>query len=168
VLALVRDLGVTIVRYPGGNFVSGYDWEDAVGPRERRPARLDLAWRSLEPNDVGTDEFVAWARTAGVEPMLAVNLGTRGIDAARALVEYCNLPGGSRWADLRRANGHERPHGVRVWCLGNELDGPWKPGHRDAAAYGTLAREAGKAMKLVDPAIELVVVGSSNSGMSST
>ena len=165
VLELVQEMGVTIVRYPGGNFVSGYDWEDGVGPKEARPRRLDLAWRTVETNEVGTDEFLAWARKAGIEPMLAVNMGTRGIDAARALVEYCNLPSGTRWADLRRANGHEDPYGVRVWCVGNEMDGPWQIGHKDAVAYGKLAREAGKAMKLVDPGIELVVVGSSHSEM---
>jgi alpha-L-arabinofuranosidase len=165
VIELVRELGVTIVRYPGGNFVSGYDWEDGVGPREERPVRLDLAWRSLEPNLVGTDEFVTWARRAGVEPMLAVNLGTGGIDSARALVEYCNAPGGSLYADRRRANGHAEPHGVRVWCLGNEMDGPWQIGHMTAAEYGRLANETGKAMRLVDPSIELVVCGSSNSSM---
>jgi alpha-N-arabinofuranosidase len=123
VIELVRELGVTVVRYPGGNFVSGYDWEDGVGPREQRPVRLDLAWRSLEPNLVGTDEFIAWARRAGAEPMLAVNLGTGGLASARALVEYCNSPGGSLYADRRRANGHEQPHGVGIWCLGNEMDG---------------------------------------------
>jgi alpha-L-arabinofuranosidase len=165
VLSLVRELGVTIVRYPGGNFVSGYDWEDGVGPRDRRPERLDLAWRSLEPNLVGTDEFVTWARRAGSEPMLAVNMGTGGIDVARGLVEYCNLTGGSRFADLRRANGHADPHGVRVWCVGNEMDGPWQIGHKDAVAYGKLARETAKAMRLVDPSIELVVCGSSHSRM---
>jgi alpha-N-arabinofuranosidase len=165
VLDLVRGLGVTIVRYPGGNFVSGYDWEDGVGPRDERPVRLDLAWRSLEPNLVGTDEFVTWARRAGAEPMLAVNLGTGGIDSARALVEYCNAPGGSLYADRRRANGFVEPHGVRVWCLGNEMDGPWQIGHLTAAEYGRLANETGKAMRLVDPSIELVVCGSSNSSM---
>jgi alpha-N-arabinofuranosidase len=165
VLSLVRELGISIVRYPGGNFVSGYDWEDGVGPRSERPARLDLAWRSRESNHVGTDEFLAWAAKAGAAPMLAVNTGTRGIDAARSLVEYCNLAGGSRWADLRRANGVVEPYGVRVWCLGNEMDGPWQIGAKDAVAYGTLAREAGKAMRLVDPGIELVVCGSSNSAM---
>ncbi len=165
VVELVRELGVTIVRYPGGNFVSGYDWEDGVGPSEARPTRLDLAWRSIEPNAVGTDEFLRWARLAGVDPMLAVNLGTRGVDAARALVEYCNGAPGTRWADRRVANGVREPHGVRVWCLGNEMDGPWQIGAKDAVAYGKLAREAGKAMKLVDPSIELVACGSSNSRM---
>jgi alpha-N-arabinofuranosidase len=163
VLELVRGLGVTIVRYPGGNFVSGYDWEDGVGPA--REARLDLAWRSLETNQVGTNEFLAWARRAGAEPMLAVNMGTRGVDAARALVEYCNIAGGSRWAELRRSHGVQEPWGVRVWCVGNEMDGPWQLGAKDAVAYGKLANEAGKAMRLVDPGIELVMCGSSNSAM---
>ena len=165
VLGLVRELGVSVVRYPGGNFVSGYDWEDGVGPRERRPRRLDLAWHSLEPNEVGTDEFMRWAGRAGVQPMLAVNLGTRGVDAARNLVEYCNAPTGSRFADLRASHGHAEPYGVPLWCLGNELDGPWQIGGKTAVEYGRLALEAGKAMRRVDPSIELCVVGSSNSAM---
>lgn len=165
VLDLVRELGVTTVRYPGGNFVSGYDWEDGVGPRAARPVRRDLAWRSLESNQVGTDEFLAWASLAGVEPIMAVNLGTRGLDAARALVEYCNGEPGSRWSGLRVANGHPEPWGVRMWCLGNEMDGPWQVGHKTAEEYGRLAVESGKAMRLVDPRIELVLCGSSNDSM---
>ena len=165
VLELVRDLGVTIVRYPGGNFVSGYDWTDGIGPRSARPRRLELAWRSIETNQVGTDEFLSWVRRAGAEPMLAANMGTRGLDAARHLVEYCNAPGGTEWADRRRANGREDPYGVRVWCIGNEMDGPWQIGHMDAVAYGKAANETGKAMRLVDPSIELVVCGSSHSRM---
>ena len=161
VLELVRELGVTIVRYPGGNFVSGYDWEDGIGPRESRPRRLELAWRSIETNQVGTDEFLTWVRRAGAEPMLAVNMGTRGLDAARHLVEYCNAPRGTEWADRRPGD----PYGVRVWCIGNEMDGPWQIGHLDAVAYGKAANETGKAMRLVDPAIELVVCGSSHSRM---
>jgi alpha-N-arabinofuranosidase len=161
VLDLVRELGVTIVRYPGGNFVSGYDWEDGIGPREARPRRLDLAWRSIETNQVGTGEFLEWARAAGVQPMLAVNMGTRGVDAARHLVEFCNAPAGTKWADHRGGD----PYGVRVWCIGNEMDGPWQIGHKDAVEYGKLANEAGKAMRLVDPSIELVVCGSSHSRM---
>jgi alpha-N-arabinofuranosidase len=165
VLALTRELGVTIVRYPGGNFVSGYDWEDGIGPRDERPVRLDLAWRSLEPNHVGTDEYLQWTAVAAVEPMLAVNLGTRGVDAARALVEYCNHPSGSARSDLRAANGRVAPYGVPVWCLGNELDGPWQIGQKTAFEYGRLAAEAGKAMKQVDPTIELVACGSSSRSM---
>ena len=165
VLELTRELGVTVVRYPGGNFVSAYDWEDGVGPREQRPTRLDLAWRSFEPNEVGTDEFMAWARKAGAQPNFAVNLGTRGVDAARNLVEYCNAPAGSRYADWRVENGHAEPYDIKLWCLGNEMDGPWQVGQKTAVEYGRLAAEAGKAMRLVDPSIELCVVGSSNSRM---
>ncbi|HEX2987100.1 MAG TPA: alpha-N-arabinofuranosidase [Chloroflexota bacterium] len=165
VLDLVRELGVPVVRYPGGNFVSGYDWEDGIGPKERRPRRLDLAWRCLETNQFGTDEFIAWCRKAGTEPMLAVNLGTRGVDEARCLVEYCNHPDGTFFSDLRKANGVEKPHGVKFWCLGNEMDGPWQIGQKSSDEYGRLARETAKAMRLVDPSIELVACGSSNSGM---
>ncbi len=165
VIDLVRTLGVTIIRYPGGNFVSGYDWEDGVGPRAERPSRLDLAWHSIEPNLVGVDEFIAWTRLVGAEPMLAVNLGTRGLEAARDLVEYCNAPTGTRQADWRAANGHGEPYRVRTWCLGNEMDGPWQIGQKTAVEYGRLAAEAGKVMRLVDPSIELVTCGSSGPGM---
>lgn len=165
VLALARELGVTIIRYPGGNFVSAYDWEDGIGPRENRPTRLDLAWRSTETNEVGLNEFVAWCRQADIEPMLVVNLGTRGIDAARTMVEYCNHPGGSYWSDLRREHGYPEPHGVKTWCLGNEMDAPWQIGHKTAHEYGRIALETAKAMRRVDPSIELVVAGSSNSKM---
>ena len=165
VLDLVRAIDVPIVRYPGGNFVSGYDWEDGIGPRDRRPRRLDLAWASIEPNWIGTDEFVTWCRAAGSDPMLAVNLGTRGIEAARNLVEYCNFPGGTYWSDRRRANGYADPHGVKVWCLGNEMDGPWQIGAKTAVEYGRLAAETAKVMKWVDPTIELVACGSSNRKM---
>jgi len=165
VLGLVRRLGVTLIRYPGGNFVSGYDWEDGVGPRPARPVRRDLAWRSIEPNLVGTDDFITWARRAGAEPMLVVNLGTRGAEAARDLVEYVNAPVGTRCSDRRAANGHPGPYGVRTWGLGNEMDGPWQIGHKTAVEYGRLAAEAGSAMRLVDPSIELVTCGSSGSGM---
>lgn len=132
VLSLVRELGVPVVRYPGGNFVSGYDWRDGIGPVERRPRRLEQAWASVESNRVGIDEFVDWCRKAGTSPMLAVNLGTLGPDEARQEVEYCNHPGGTAWSDLRRANGHAAPHGVKLWCLGNEMDGPWQIGHKTA------------------------------------
>jgi alpha-N-arabinofuranosidase len=161
VSALVEELGVSLVRYPGGNFLSGYDWTDGIGPRERRPRRLDLAWRSIETNQVGTDEFLAWASRLGLEPMVAVNLGTAGVREAAALVEYCNLPGGTQWSELRRTHGTDQPYGVRLWCLGNEMDGPWQIGHKDAEAYAALAAEAAKAMRLVDPGIELVACGSS-------
>ena len=162
---LVDELGVTLVRYPGGNFVSGYRWEDGIGPRQQRPRRLDLAWRSIETNQVGTDDFLAWAERNRMAPMMAVNLGTRGIQAAADLVEYCNLPGGTHWSDLRHRHGREAPYDVRLWCLGNEMDGPWQVGAKTATEYGRLAAEAGKAMKLVDPTLELVACGSSNHTM---
>jgi alpha-N-arabinofuranosidase len=161
VAQLVKELGVSLVRYPGGNFVSGYDWTDGIGPRELRPHRFDLAWRAIETNQVGTDEFLAWASRLGIEPMLAVNLGTAGVREAVALLEYCNIPGGTEWSELRRAHGAASPHGVRLWCLGNEMDGAWQIGHKSAEGYAALAAESAKAMRLVDPSIELVACGSS-------
>ncbi|NRQ30285.1 alpha-N-arabinofuranosidase [Nonomuraea sp. NN258] len=163
VLELAREMGVTTVRYPGGNFVSGYRWEDGVGPD--RPTRLDLAWRQIETNAFGLNEFMAWTKAAGVEPMMAVNLGTRGLQEACDLLEYANHPGGTHWSDLRVKHGVAEPHDIRLWCLGNEMDGPWQIGHKTAAEYGRLANETAKAMRLVDPRIELVLCGSSNSGM---
>lgn len=165
VLELVRESGVTLVRYPGGNFVSGYRWEDGVGPKDERPARLDLAWRSVETNQFGLNEFVDWAREARVEPMLAVNLGTRGEQDAADLVEYANHPGGTHLSDLRRQHGYGEPHKVRLWCLGNEMDAPWQLGTKPATEYGRLANEAAKMMRLVDPDIELVACGSSMRSM---
>ncbi|GAA3015333.1 alpha-N-arabinofuranosidase [Streptosporangium longisporum] len=165
VLELTRELGVTLVRYPGGNFVSNYRWEDGVGPVEERPARLDMAWRSLEGNAFGLNEFMTWAAKAGVEPMMALNLGTRGVAEALELVEYSNYPGGTRLSDLRRAHGVEAPHDVRLWCLGNELDGPWQMGHKTAAEYGRLAAETARALLRFDDGLSLVACGSSNSGM---
>ena len=166
VLDHVRALNTPIVRYPGGNFVSGYRWEDGVGPLIARPRRLDLAWKSLEPNAFGTDEFVRWCRKAGTEPMMAINLGTRGVDAARSLVEYCNHPSGTQYSDWRVENGCVEPHNIKVWCLGNEMDGDWQIGHKTALEYGRLAEEAAKVMRWVDPTIELVACGSSSRMMS--
>ena len=165
VLALVKEMGPTVVRYPGGNFVSGYLWEDGVGPVAERPRRLDGAWHTVETNAFGLHEFVEWAREANVEVMEAVNLGTRGVEEARALVEYANHPGGTYWSDLRRRNGSPEPFDIRLWCLGNELDGPWQIGHKTAHEYGRLAQETAKAMRFVDPDLELVAVGSSNRQM---
>lgn len=165
VIDLTRELGISTVRYPGGNFVSGYRWEDGIGPVEDRPTRLDLAWHSSDPNTVGVDEFMRWAAKAGVEPMMAVNLGTRGISEALDLLEYCNVPAGTTTADLRRANGAEEPYRVKMWCLGNEMDGPWQIGHKTAEEYGRLAAETARAMRFIDPNLELVVCGSSSSAM---
>jgi len=162
---LIRELGVTTVRYPGGNFVSGYDWRDGIGPVADGPARLDLAWRTIEPNTVGTDEFLPWAARTGLDPIMAVNLGTAGLRQAADLVEYCNLTDGTTLADLRAANGVPKPYDVRTWCLGNEMDGSWQLGHTTAADYGHRAAEAAKAMRLVDPSIELIACGSSSREM---
>lgn len=165
VLAFVRKLGVPIVRYPGGNFVSGFNWEDSVGPKEHRPKRLDLAWFTTETNEVGLHEFYDWCEKAGSSLMYSVNLGTRGAAEARDLVEYCNHPGGSKFSDMRIANGRKEPFGIKLWCLGNEMDGPWQIGHKTAYEYGRLANETAKLMKWVDPTIELVACGSSHSEM---
>ena len=165
VLDLVKAIDVPVVRYPGGNFVSGYNWEDGIGPREARPRRLELAWRTIETNQVGINEFAAWCRKANTAPMLAANLGTAGVDAARHLVEYCNFPGGTYWSDLRKSHGAADPHNVRLWCLGNEMDGPWQIGGKTAEEYGRLACETAKVMKWVDPTIELVACGSSGMRM---
>ena len=165
VKALVKELKTPLIRYPGGNFLSGYNWEDGIGPAESRPKRLEFAWKAVETNEVGLHEFIAWAKEAGAEVNMAVNLGTRGIDAARNLVEYCNHPGSTYWSDLRRKNGAEAPFAIKTWCLGNEMDGPWQIGSKTAEEYGRLAAETAKVMKWVDPSIELVVCGSSGPGM---
>ena len=165
VIEMVRDLGISTVRYPGGNFVSGYHWEDGVGPVSERSPRLDLAWSALEPNTFGLDEFVRWSRLAGVEPMMAVNLGTRGLDAAVELLEYCNVESGSKFSDLRRQHGVTEPYNIRTWCLGNEMDGDWQLGRKTADEYGRLAAETARAMRRVDRDIQLVACGSSGSDM---
>jgi len=165
VLALTRELGVSSVRYPGGNFVSGYRWEDGVGPVEQRPARHDLAWHSTEPNTVGLDEFMTWAEKAEVEPMYAVNLGTRGIEEALDVLQYANAPQGIALSDQRAENGHPEPYGIRMWCLGNEMDGPWQAGHKTAEEYARIATEAARLMRQEDPDLELIACGSSSSSM---
>ena len=166
VLALIRELRPAIVRYPGGNFVSGYNWEDGVGPAQQRPRRLDLAWGATETNQFGTNEFIDWCRLAGAEPMLAVNFGTRRGDAARNLLEYCNHPEGTAWSELRRRHGWARPHGVKLWCLGNEMDAPWQMETKTARDYASVAAEAAKLMKWTQPDIELAACGSSGRNMS--
>ena len=165
VIERCQELGISVVRYPGGNFVSSYIWEDGVGPRKARPRRLDLAWRSLETNEFGINEFASWSKQAGVEGMVVVNLGTRGVEAATQLLEYCNHPGGSYWSEQRKEHGAEAPHNFKLWCLGNEMDGPWQVGSRSAGEYGSLASAVARAMRRVDPEIELVVAGSSNRQM---
>lgn len=161
VLELIRQLNVPVVRYPGGNFVSGYHWEDGVGDKAERPSRVDLAWGTIETNQFGLNEFMDWAKKADTEAMMAVNLGTRGIEDARNIVEYCNVPGGTLYSDLRKKHGYDTPHNIKLWCLGNEMDGPWQMGHKTAEEYGRIAAEAGRIMKMTDPSIELVACGSS-------
>ena len=164
-MELVKELNVPIVRYPGGNFVSGFKWEDSIGPKADRPKRVDLAWGVVETNQFGLNEFCDWAKKADTDVMMAVNLGTRGIMEAKELLEYCNLPGGTYLSDLRKAHGYERPHAIKTWCLGNEMDGPWQTGHKTAKEYAHLANETAKAMRALDPDIELVACGSSASNM---
>ncbi|MET7494029.1 alpha-N-arabinofuranosidase [Streptomyces sp900116325] len=165
VVELVRELGSTTLRYPGGNFVSGFRWEDSVGPRDKRPVRRDLAWHSLESNQFGLDEFARWLKLTDSELMLAVNIATRGILPALDLLEYANHPSGTTLSDLRIANGSPEPHNVRMWCLGNEMDGPWQTGFMTADDYGKLAGRTAAAMKAADKDLELVACGSSGSGM---
>src|SRR3954451_17306405 len=165
VLDLVRELGISTVRYPGGNFVSGFRWEDSVGPRDERPVRLNLAWHATETNEVGLHEFASWLEKVGAELMLAVNLGTRGTLEALDLLEYTNIPSGTTLAEQRIRNGRPRPFDVRMWCLGNEMDGPWQLGQRSAEDYGKLAARTAQAMRQVDPDLELVACGSSSASM---
>ena len=165
VMELVRELNVPIIRYPGGNFVSSFVWEDSVGPVSQRPRRLELAWRSLETNEIGINEFAKWTKAVNSEIMMAINLGTRGVADACNLLEYCNHPSGTKYSDLRISHGVREPLGIRTWCLGNEMDGPWQVGAKTAVEYGRLAAETAKALRQIDPEIELVSCGSSNTGM---
>lgn len=165
VMEFIRPLRLPLIRYPGGNFLSGYNWEDGIGDKRSRPVRADLAWFALEPNQVGTDDFLQYCADLGIAPMLGVNLGTRGPQDAVNLLEYCNFPGGTHFSDLRIANGHAEPYGVKVWCLGNEMDGPWQICGKTAEEYGRIACETAKMMKWLDPSIELVACGSSYRSM---
>lgn len=165
VIELVKELAVPLVRYPGGNFLSGYNWKDGIGPKSERKARLDLAWHSIETNEFGIDEFYDWGQKAGCGILGAVNMGTGTPREAGELVEYCNFPGGTYWSDLRKKNGHASPYGIKTWCVGNEMDGFWQICHLEAADYGKKARETAKIMKLVDDSLELVVCGSASSEM---
>ena len=161
VIKEVHELGVPIIRYPGGNFVSGYHWLDGVGPKKNRPTVLDRAWNTMETNQFGTDEFIEWARKVGTEPLFGLNFGTGTAEDAAALVEYCNVPSGTKWSNLRRSYGHEQPYNVKYWCVGNEMDGPWQIGHMDARGYGMKASDAARQMREVDPTVKLIACGSS-------
>lgn len=164
VIAATKDMGVSVVRWPGGNFVSGYHWMDGIGPLNGRPKKKDLAWGDIEPNIVGTDEFVKWAEAAATEPYICVNMGTGTIEEARNWVEYCNAPAGFYYSDLRAKNGHAEPYKIKYWGLGNEVDGPWQMGHLNAEDYSKKALEAAKLMKWSDGSIKLIASGSSNYG----
>lgn len=164
-LELVKELRVPIVRYPGGNFVSGFHWEDSVGPKAQRPARTELAWKVIETNEFGLNEFADWSKKAGSDMMMAVNLGTRGPEDAKNLLEYCNFEGGTYYSDLRRAHGYAEPHNIKVWCLGNEMDGKWQMGHKTAEEYGRIASETSRLMKWLDLGIETIACGSSGLAM---
>ncbi len=165
VLDVIKELGVPVIRYPGGNFVSGYNWEDGTGDKSKRPKKMELAWQAIETNEVGIDEFQQWAKDVGSDVMMAVNLGTRGADEARQLVEYCNSKTDTYYADMRRKNGFDEPFGIKLWCLGNEMDGPWQMCAKTPAEYARVACETAKMMKWVDDSIELVACGSSNKDM---
>ena len=162
VIEALRPMRMPVVRYPGGNFVSNYDWRDGIGPKERRPARPDFAWKTIEPNTFGVDEFVAWCQKLGTSPMMVVNLGTGTAKDAAELVEYCNLPQGTYWSDRRVANGVKAPYAIKLWGLGNEMDGPWQAGHVPPEVYAQRAAQAAQLMKGLDPTIELVLAGSSS------
>ena len=162
VVAEVKGLAVPIMRYPGGNFVSGYNWLDGVGPKDKRPTVLERAWNSLETNQFGTNEFIDWCKLVGTEPLLGFNLGTGTPEQAVAYVEYCNVDKGTKWSDLRREHGYEAPHNVRYWCLGNEMDGPWQMGHMTAREYGRKARDSARQIRVLDPTTQLIACGSSN------
>jgi alpha-N-arabinofuranosidase len=157
----IHQLGVPIVRYPGGNFVSGYNWLDGVGPKQDRPRVLDKAWNSINTNQFGTNEFMAWCKAVGTEPLMGLNLGTGTPEEAAALVEYCNVEKGTKWSDLRRKHGFAEPYNVKHWCLGNEMDGPWQIGHMTATEYGLKAQDAARQMHYVDPSLQFIACGSS-------
>ena len=165
VMNRIKELNVPIVRYPGGNFVSGYNWEDGTGDKSKRPKKMELAWQSVETNEVGIDEFQEWAKRANSEIMMAVNLGTRGADEARNLVEYCNSETDTYYARMRRDNGFDKPFGIKLWCLGNEMDGPWQICSKTPYEYARIACETAKLMKWTDPSIELVACGSAHLNM---
>jgi alpha-N-arabinofuranosidase len=165
VLREIKGLGVPIVRYPGGNFVSGYQWLDGVGPKKDRPRVLDRAWNTIETNQFGINEYVTWCRAVGTEPLIGTNFGTGTPATTVALLEYCNVDKGTKWSDLRRQHGYDKPHNIKYWCLGNEMDGPWQIGHIPATEYGIKARDAARQMRTVDPLVKLIACGSSNNQM---
>ena len=165
VIEQVKGMAVPIMRYPGGNFVSGYNWLDGVGPKNQRPTVLERAWNSLETNQFGTNDFMDWCKLVNTEPLLGFNLGTGTPEQAVAYVEYCNVDKGTKWSELRRSHGYEQPHNVRYWCMGNEMDGPWQMGHMPAREYGRIARDSAQQIRVIDEKLQLIACGSSNTNM---
>jgi len=164
VIEEVRTLGVPIIRYPGGNFVSGYNWLDGVGPKQERPHVLDKAWDALNSNEFGTNEYMQWCKHVGTLPLMGLNLGTGTPEQAAALLEYCNVEKGTKWSDLRRKHGYAEPYKVKHWCLGNEMDGPWQIGHMTATEYGMKAQDTARQMRYVDPDFPLQLIACGSSG----
>ena len=161
----IRKMSVPIIRYPGGNFVSSYNWLDGVGPKEKRPHVLDKAWNATNTNQVGTNEFMGWCKAVGTLPLMGLNFGTGSAEDAANLVEYCNIEKGTKWSDLRRSHGVAEPYKIKNWCLGNEMDGPWQVGHMTAAEYGLKAQDAARQMHYIDPSLRLIACGSSGPAM---
>jgi alpha-L-arabinofuranosidase len=163
VMQEIRTLGVPMIRYPGGNFVSGYNWLDGVGPKQDRPHVLDKAWDTLNSNQFGTNEYMQWCKAVGTLPLMGLNLGTGTPEQAGALLEYCNIDRGTQWSELRRKHGYAEPYNVKHWCLGNEMDGPWQIGHMTATEYGMKAQDTARQMRYVaqDPSLQLIACGSS-------
>lgn len=159
VLEAVRGLHLPLLRWPGGNFSSGYNWKDGIGPKDARPRRWDTAWQAEESNRFGTDEFIQYCRKINAEPYITINMGTGTMQDAADWVEYCNGTMNTYWADLRKKNGHPEPYNVKYWGLGNEMYGPWQAGRKSAQEYGPLALEYAKMMRWIDPTIKLVACG---------
>jgi alpha-L-arabinofuranosidase len=161
-IELVKELNIPVIRWPGGNFVSGYNWKDGIGPKDQRPARLDLAWNQIESNQMGTDEYVKLCRLLGAENFICINAGLGTLDDARHWIEYCNYEKGTYYSDLRRKYGNEQPFKVKYWALGNEIDGPWQMGQKSVEDYCKFALEAAKNMQWVDRSVKLIASGASN------
>jgi alpha-N-arabinofuranosidase len=165
VLDLVKAMNITCFRYPGGNLTATYRWEDGVGPREKRPTRMELAWVSIEDNSIGINEYIDYVKNLNAETLMTFNMGTRGVEAAIDLVEYCNYPGGTYLSDLRRSHGYEEPHNIKYWCIGNETDGEWQIAQARPDDYAWLCKQTGKAIKRMCPQYQVIAAGSSHRHM---
>jgi len=161
VIEAVREMGSTIIRWPGGNFASGYHWRDGIGPKDQRPGRHDLAWDVFDPNTFGTEEFLAFCRKAGAAPYLNFNASTGDFDEAQGWIEYCNGRHPVPEVLARQAGPHPDPHDVKLWGIGNENYGWWQHAHASAESYAETLREWGKLAYWTDSSIEIVGVGAS-------